>query len=210
MSSHQFVLFFIAMLAITNPIGNLAIYISLMADSTVQEQRKTAIKSAIAIFIIMLIVTWVGSWILKLFGITIGAFETAGGLIIILLGLNMIHGESFSKQHHSDNEHKSAQKKDSIAVIPMAIPIVAGPGAITTIIVHSHQYHNILDLGLISLLCFVISLILGIAFYFSNWAHKILGDSGTKIASRIMGLILTAIAFQMLGNGLVAMMPGLG
>ena len=66
MSTHQFVLFFIAMLAITNPIGNLAIYISLMADSTVQEQRKTAIKSAISIFIIMLIVTWAGSWILKL------------------------------------------------------------------------------------------------------------------------------------------------
>ncbi len=205
--------FFIAMLAITNPIGNLAIFIGLVSDQTAQQQKQTARAAAIAIFVILILVTWVGNYLLEFFGISAAAFETAGALIIILLGLSMLKGhdnsQGHSALHHTAAEDAAAKMKKSIAVVPLAIPIVAGPGAITTIIIHAQQLNSVLDKVGVSIICAIISVILFICFYFSSRIHRLLGENGVKIATRVMGLILTAIAFQMLGQGLIKLLPGL-
>lgn len=93
--------------------------------------------------------------------------------------------------------------------MPIAIPIVAGPGAITTIIVNTHKYGTLEDKGLISIVCLGIAVLLWICFYFSAPVSRALGVSGVNIVTRIMGIILTAIAFGMLTNGLKSLMPGL-
>lgn len=205
--------FFVAMLAIMNPIGNLAIFIGLTSSLSKAEQHKLALHSALAIFVILLIVVWIGALMLSFFGISPAAFETAGALVIILLGLSMLHGHDndsgHSSMHHSQDEQKAAVAKDSIAVVPLAMPIVAGPGAITTIIIHTHALNSVFDKVIVSGLCLSLSVILFISFYFASNVNRVIGVHGVKIATRIMGLILMAIAFQMLGSGLKALLPGL-
>lgn len=200
------------MLAITNPIGNLAIFISLVSGRSLKEKKKTAINAAFAIFIILVIIVWAGTYVLSFFGISPAAFETAGAIIILLLGLSMLHGHDdkvgHSSMHHSEEEQKSARKKDSVAVVPLAIPLVAGPGAITTIIIHTHALHSLMDKVVVSGICAILSIILFVCFYFSNIISKIVGVNGIKIATRIMGIVLSAIAIQMLSGGIIGLFAG--
>jgi multiple antibiotic resistance protein len=208
-----YITFFVAMIAIMNPIGNLAIFVTLVSDRSIEEQKDQAKWSAVAVLIILLLVTWLGNYILGFFGISDAAFETAGALIIILLGLSMMRGhDSQSGQNAmrcTEEEKVVALTKESISVVPVAIPIVAGPGAMTTIIIHSSQFPTLLDKGIISLICVALALIIYMAFSFSAQVSRVLGFIGIKIATRVMGLILVAIAFQMLGSGLVKLLPGL-
>lgn len=207
MTKAQIITFTIALLAITNPIGNLAIFASLTADRTEGEKKKIAMVAGVAILVILILVTWSGDLILKAFGIDIAAFETAGGLIIVLMGISMLHAKT-SEIHHNKDEGEEARTKDSPAVVPIAIPIVAGPGAITTIIVNTHGSPTVEDRIIISVVCVAISALLWLAFYFSAPVSRLLGVAGVNIVTRIMGIILASIAFQMLASGLKAMFPG--
>ena len=208
MSHAELITFTIAMLAITNPIGNLAIFASLTGDKTLQEKRKTALTAGIAILIILIIVTWTGDLLMRAFGIDIGSFETAGGVIIALMGISMLHAKP-SPMHHSKQDQEDAMNKTSVAVVPIAIPIVAGPGAITTIVVNTHHYHTIDDKLMISAICVVIAILLWIAFFFSAPVSRLLGTSGINIVTRIMGIVLASIAFGMITSGLRLLLPGL-
>lgn len=208
MTQAEIITFVIAMLAITNPIGNLAIFASLTGDKTLQEKRKTALVAGIAILIILILVTWSGDLILDAFGIDIASFETAGGLIIALMGISMLHAKT-SPIHHGEQDQVDAESKTNVAVVPIAIPIVAGPGAITTIVVNTHHYSTIDDKLIISAVSVMIALILWIAFYFSAPISRMMGPSGVNIVTRIMGIILASIAFGMMASGFKALFPGL-
>ena len=208
MSKAELITFVIAMLAITNPIGNLAIFASLTGDKTVKEKRKTALVAGLAILIILILVTWSGDLILRAFGIDIASFETAGGLIIALMGISMLHAKT-SPIHHGEKDQSDAEVKTNVAVVPIAIPIVAGPGAITTIVVNTHHYSTIDDKLMITAVSVIIALILWIAFYFSAPVSRMLGPSGINIVTRIMGIILASIAFGMMASGFKALFPGL-
>jgi multiple antibiotic resistance protein len=199
--------FAVALLTITNPIGNLAIFASLTGDRDDAQKKAIATKSALAVALILVIVTWSGSYILDLFGISVPAFQTAGGLIILLLGLAMLHSQT-SAMHHTPDEQAAAETKDEIAVVPMAIPIVAGPGAMTTIIVQSHQTDTIVDRLLVTAVCLGISLLLLLAFRFAAPIGRRLGVSGINIVTRIMGMVLSAIAIGMIASGLKQLFPG--
>ena len=208
MSKAELVTFAIAMLAITNPIGNLAIFASLTGDKTPEEKKKTAFTAGVAITIILIVVTWTGGLLLRAFGIDIASFETAGGVIIALMGISMLHAKT-SPIHHTQEEQDDAKTKTSVAVVPIAIPIVAGPGAITTIIVNTHQYQTIEDKVMISGVCILIAVLLWLCFFFSAPVSRMLGVSGIKIVTRIMGIVLASIAFGMITSGLKALLPGL-
>jgi len=208
MSKAEIITFAIAMLAITNPIGNLAIFASLTGNRSPQEKKKTAFVAGTAIIIILIIVTWTGDLLLRGFGIDIASFETAGGLIIALMGISMLHAKT-SEIHHNKEEQEDAKSKESVAVVPIAIPIVAGPGAITTIIVNTHTFSTIEDKVYISIVSIGIALILWLAFYFSAPVSRLLGVSGINIVTRIMGIILASIAFGMMASGFKALFPGL-
>ena len=208
MTSTQLIHFAIAMLTITNPIGNLAIYASLTGDNTAAERRHMALIAGLAIAIILVVVVWAGDFIMLAFGLTVGGFETAGGLIILLLGLSMLQSKT-SAMHHTPAEHEEAVAKNSVAVVPMAIPIVAGPGAITTVIVQTQKFDDVGDKAMITAVCLAIAVILWLALSVAGPATRLLGVAGVSIVTRIMGMILSAIALQMLASGLKALLPGL-
>jgi len=204
MTNAQLTTFAIAMVAVTNPIGNLAIFAGLTSDRSDADRRKTAFTCAFAVLVIFLVMAWGGNLILKAFGITVWAFEGAGGLIVLLLGLAMLHSRT-SEMHHTAAEADEAQTKDAIGVVPMAIPIVAGPGALTTIIIQGSKFPSIADRIEMSLVGAGISaLILG-AFLASGMISRWLGTAGINIVTRIMGIILAAIGVGMIGSAVKTM-----
>lgn len=201
MTSAELTTFAVAMIAVTNPIGNLAIFAGLTAERSEAERRRTAITCAFSVLIIFLVVAWGGNLILKAFGITVWAFEGAGGLIVLLLGLAMLHSK-VSTMHHTKEEADEAQTKDDIGVVPMAIPIVAGPGALTTIIIQGSKFPSVADRVEMSLVGAGISVLILIAFLSSGVISRLLGTAGINIVTRIMGIILAAIGVGMIGTAL--------
>ncbi len=202
-------LFATALFTITNPIGSTAIFASMTGDLSHSEQSNIAMQSALAITIVLLVVLWVGQYILRFFGIDIAALETAGGIIVLSLGLSMLHNEP-SKQSHTDVESSAAQEKSSIAVVPIAIPIVAGPGAITTVLLSaSNQGGNIVSLVEMSTVCGLFGLLFWICFRFASRLSSLAGVHGIAIVTRVMGMILAAIACGMIASGLQKLLPGL-
>jgi len=202
----SYVGFIITMLAVTNPLGNLAIFIGLTADKGEKAQRKIALSCALASGITFVVIIWFGDAILNFMGITLPAFQLAGGLVITLLGLAMMHTET-SSMTHTHGEEKEAQSRSSIAVVPMAIPIIAGPAAITTILVSVHKFPTIANKFYLSVDSMIIAAVIGIILFFSTPIRKVLGVTGINIAVRIMGLVLIAMAMEMLISGIKAAFP---
>ena len=192
--------FAIALLVIMNPIGNLAIYIALINGRGEEECNKTAKVCAMAIFVLLMISLWIGWPVLEFFGISIGAFKLAGGLIVLGIALSMIKGNSHT---HDKNKTKDIHaKQPSIAVVPMAIPVIAGPGAMAVIITQAHDF-SLWQFFLASIICIVISLFFWLLLKFTPKFSKYLGDEALAVISRVMGLILAAIAIQMGASGIL-------
>lgn len=198
-----------ALFTITNPLGSTAIFASMTGDVTAAEQRQVAYQSAVAIAVVLLVVLWVGDYVLRFFGIDIAALETAGGIIVLGLGLSMLHNQK-SKQAHTAEEHEAASDKSSIAVVPIAIPIVAGPGAITTVLLSaSKQDGNLYALLEMSAVCLVFGVLFWICFRFAARLATFVGVNGIAIVTRVMGMVLAAIACSMIASGLKQLLPGL-
>lgn len=203
-----FLNFLVSMLAITNPAGSLAVFLGMTSDKSLPEQRQIAAVTTLSIIIVLVVITWVGTPILKMFGISLPAFQITGGLILLLRGLTMLH----SKETPTSQTAAELQKgsiRDSIAVVPLAIPIIAGPGAMTTVIIYTQHYQSAFYKIFISAGVCLVALIVGATLYFSTSISKMLGATGIKIVTRIMGLILAAIAMSMITSGIKEVFPGL-
>lgn len=196
------------MFTITNPIGNAALFLGMTGGRSDAEKRKIAITCAVATAAILVAVTWVGEPLLRFFGVSIPALEATGGLIIGIIGLSMLHAKA-STVHTREEERSEAAERDAIAIVPLAMPIVAGPGTITTVIVTAHRYEGWADNITISIVCIGAAVVVGGCFLVAGPMSKFLGVSGVNILTRFMGLILMAIAVGMLATGLKALMPGL-
>jgi multiple antibiotic resistance protein len=190
-----------------NPIGNLGVFAGMTADRSATESRKIAWTCAMAVTITLLIVVWAGPKLLTLFGVTVDTLRAGGGLIVLVIGLHMIFNKSDHK--HSSKELEDAQAQESIAVVPLAIPMVAGPGTMAAVLVAAQQEATVLSKAEISLVILAFSLLVGVLFSFASPLAKRMGESGMGVVTRVMGMILAAIAMGMLAEGLKALMPGL-
>jgi len=190
-----------------NPIGNLGVFAGMTADRSATESRKIAWTCAIAVTITLLIVVWAGPRLLILFGVTVDTLRAGGGLIVLVIGLHMIFNKSDHKQ--SSKELEDAQTQASIAVVPLAIPMVAGPGTMAAVLVAAQQEATVLSKVEISLVILAFSLLVGVLFSFASPLARRMGESGMGVVTRVMGMILAAIAMGMLSEGLTALMPGL-
>lgn len=203
------VTFIVALVAVLNPIGNAALYIGMSADRTTHEQHKISVISAAAVAIILLLALWVGMPMLNVFGINLSSFEAAGGLIVTLIGLRMVRGGSHTHAYDTKQGQAEERQKQSIAVVPLAIPIIAGPGSITTIIANSKNFPTLQDRLQLSGILVLIAVGIGLVLFFAPFIGRCLGEGGMRIVTRVMGLLLTAIALQMLSSGLIGLFPGL-
>lgn len=200
--------FLVAMIIMMNPLGSLSIFLQLTKKSKVTYQRDIALQSGLAVAIIMVASIWIGSQLLNLLGITISSFRFAGGIILLLVGLSMLQSKE-SPISHRPEEDVAAEERESIAVVPMALPIIIGPGAISTLVLASTDYPRFLLKLWLSVLCIVLAIGMTIILYYGRNIGKLVGESVMNVITRIMGMIIMAIATGMLANGLIGLIPAL-
>lgn len=199
--------FIAALFSMMNPIGAVGVFAGMTSDRSEAETRRIAWSTAVAIAVTLLVVIWAGSAIMTFFGVTIDTLRAAGGLIVLLIGLQMLFNKSAHR--HTAAELEDAASNDSIAVVPMAIPVVAGPGTMATVIVAAQNSPAILGRMEISLVAVILAGLCGLLFSFATPIANRLGASGMGVVTRVMGLILASIAMGMLAEGLKELLPGL-
>jgi len=199
---------FVGILAIVNPLGAIPVFLSLCGDRTAKESYAIARVTGISVALVLLISAWLGQPLLNFFGIGIPSFRTSGGLLILLMAIAMMHAKQ-SHAKRSPEEEDADSDKDDVAVVPLAIPLLAGPGAISLVVVEGRHAVDLTDRLLISLCIVVVSAIVWITLLLAEPIGKRLGVTGLNIATRIMGLLLSAIGIQMIAEGLRQLFPGL-
>jgi multiple antibiotic resistance protein len=200
----EYIQIIIALIVIIDPIGAIPIFVSMTADFTEQERRHTAYVTSLSVSIILVVSFLVGHWILKLFGINIASFRVGGGILLLLMSISMMHAKE-SAAKHTETEDEEAHGKEHIAVVPLAIPLLAGPGAISLSIIYAEKMGGILNKGFLLASCVAVGFLMWGALRLAMPISKVLGKTGINIVTRIMGLILAAIAVQFIASGAVAL-----
>ncbi len=198
----------IGVLAIVNPLGAIPLFLSLCSDRTPAQCKQLARISAFAVAVILILASWAGDIILEFFGIGIPAFRVGGGLLILLMAINMLHARQCHTRQ-TPEEADETDNKENIAVVPLALPLMAGPGAISLVIVDAHQAANWSDRLILSAGIIIVAFAVWLALRLATPIGNKLGITGLNIATRVMGLLLSAIGIQMMTSGLVKLLPGL-
>ncbi len=194
----------VGIFTISNPIGNLPIYLS-FTNGNKRQDRAIARSSALTMLIALLLATWLGNDLLGFFGIGRPAFQVAGGLIVVLIGLSMLHSEP-SKVHHDPKSVERDQNSSVKGIVPLGIPLLAGPGTLTVVIADPSAASLGGKLSL-SLVVFAMSVLAYLIFNAGELLSSRISESALQVLTKIMGLLLTAIAVQMLFTGLSAGFP---
>ncbi len=202
---HNIVLFastvFMGFFAIMNPIGNMPIFLGLVEGIDKPGQKKIARKSVLLTFAIVAAFSIFGSIIFQAFGITLPAFQIGGGLLIFIVGYQLLHGKESSMHHPSEGENDKDNSDEDIAISPLAIPILAGPGTISTAMNFSGEDSSILHITVVVAAFAIICLITYFCFVFSENIMAHFKKGIVKVITRLMGLIITVISVQMVIAG---------
>ncbi len=194
----------ITFFAIIDPIGASAVMLSLMhLNVTKKELSKVAYKSTITIIIAFFVVLIGGDMILKMFGINENSLKVIGGIVLILMALTMIQGSKEADKKINKDEENEIKEHEDLSVIPIAIPITFGTGLFTTIIILKHQLESFADMFAMSMAFLVNAFLIYISFKNSIYIKKYLGLTGQNIITKLMGLIVGAIAVQFIVSGLI-------
>ena len=204
----HYLLVFLGFFAIMNPIANTAVFVALAGHEDKSVQKKIAFKALIISFFVIVLFAILGKTIFQVFGITISALRITGGVLVFIIGYHMLHGEGSRLHKHNEGESDGVDEEEEeddltdIAVTPLAVPILAGPGTIATAMNYSVEggwTEIVVTISGFGILC----LVTFICFIFGQKILVFFGESGVAIVTRIMGLILATIGVEMLLEGLM-------
>ncbi|RKS84530.1 MarC family membrane protein [Orbus hercynius] len=203
-----YVKFLVGLFAIVNPVGLLPVFISLTDNLDSEARNQTNRLANIAVAVILIISLLAGSFILDLFGISLNSFRIAGGLLVAMIGLSMINGK-LGENKHTKEDLSESMTKTSVAIVPLALPLMGGPGAITSMIVWGTNYYSF---GY--LVGFIICIVIfcgccWLLFRSAPFIIRTLGKSGLNVVTRIMGLLLMALGVEIMVGGIRDLFPGL-
>ncbi len=204
----EYAKFFTGLLAIINPIGAIPMFLSLTANQSRAERNRTSLLTAFTVLLVLGVSLVMGEAILHFFGITIASFRVAGGILILLIAVSMMHAK-LSAAKQTEEETLDAVEKDSIAVVPIGLPLLAGPGAISTMILFAHRDSSLTHYLLGGAETILIAISVWLSFRLAPTIGKMLGKTGINIITRIMGLIIAALGVEFITNGLKQLLPGL-
>ncbi len=199
---------FMALMVIVNPVSAVPIFVSLTSKNSEAEKKHIARIASISVAVVLVLSAIIGQPILLLFGVTIASFKVGGAILILLMAISMMHAMP-SRESQTPEEVKEATLKENIAVVPLAIPLLSGPGAISTTIIYATDRSSPEHLGIVIMCCLLVALTTWLALRLATPVSKWLGETGVNIATRLMGLLLAAVAVEIFTSGLVILLPGL-
>lgn len=203
----EYTRFAIALFAILTPFAAIPIFLSLTQGRTEAERASTALSAVLTAASVMLMAAFLGDVILKLMGTSLDSFRVGGGLVLLLMALSMLNARVSAVQH-TETEASEAERKTAVGVVPLGIPLMAGPGSISAVIIQMQRgqgwEHAAMVVGCILLVCALLLLSLRLAVPIGNR----LGQTGLNIMNRLFGLLLAAVAVEIIANGLRALFPG--
>jgi MarC family membrane protein len=203
-----FIYLFAALFSVLNPIGTVPIFVGLTQDDDKKERSRISLWTAIDVFLILIISYFVGQYVLTFFGISIEALRIAGGLIILNSGFSLLSGK-FSKERGINKKVETEiQNRNDIALTPLAIPMLAGPGSISLLIAFYQEHHSTEEMVISALAIMAVALTIFLILRSAHYLAKILGGSGIVAISRIVGFIVIAIGIQYIVSSIISIIKG--
>jgi len=198
----------IGILAIVNPLGAVGTFLSATENQPASTRRKTADTAAITVTVTLLVAAWVGETILHFFGISIPAFRVGGGILVLSMAISMLHARP-SPAKQVPEEAADAVERQAVGVVPLGIPLMSGPGAIALVIVESHRAPTVPERLLVSLCIVLVAVVSWTILRLAGLLARRLTRTHINISTRLMGLILAAIAVEFIASGALVLFPGL-
>lgn len=201
-----------AIFILMNPFSLLGVYLGITEKFSASFKKKLLIIMTITVNVILLTFLFGGTLVLDFFGVDLAGFTVAGGILIFFIGFSMVKAKN-SDIHHNKEEQEDAKKSVnpvSVGVVPLGIPILAGPGTISIVMNKSHTYPDFNGYLAIAIAIIIVSIIVYVVFRFSGVISKKLGNTGLNIITRIMGIFLIAISIDMIVRGISELFPILG
>ena len=204
----EYLKFFAGLIAILNPIGVIPLFINLTYNQTAGERNRTALVAAVTVGVVLAVSLLCGELILDFFGISVASFQVAGGILILLNSLSMLQAKMGATRQTEEEAQETAERED-VAVVPLGVPLTAGPGAISTVILYGHKPalfgRSVILIGGIV----IVALIVWAAFRLAPLISRALSRTGINIVTRLMGLIMAAIGIEFIAAGLRILFPSL-
>ncbi|HET7174529.1 MAG TPA: YchE family NAAT transporter [Gammaproteobacteria bacterium] len=204
----EYLKFFAGLIAILNPIGVIPLFINLTYNQTAAERNRTALVAAMTVGVVLAVSLLCGELILDFFGISVASFQVAGGILILLNSLSMLQAKMGATRQTEEEAQETAERED-VAVVPLGVPLTAGPGAISTVILYGHKPalfgRSVILIGGIV----IVALIVWTAFRLAPLISRALSRTGINIVTRLMGLIMAAIGIEFIAAGLRILFPSL-
>jgi multiple antibiotic resistance protein len=198
----------IALLAIVNPVGVVPFFIHFTQGFTSEQRRRTIRVAAFTAFLVIALSALAGLKIIEFFGISLASFQVGGGTLLLISALSMLNAQpAESKPNDVTEGQEKLDAGASIAVVPLTIPLLTGPATISTMVIYAEKTRRLWELGVLVGYGIVIGLITCLVFSASGRIAKVLGRTGINVMTRLMGLILAAMAVELLADGLVKLFP---
>jgi len=201
----------IALLAIVNPIGVVPFFIHFTQNLSREQRRRTIRVSTFTAFLVIALSALAGQMILEFFGISLASFQVGGGTLLLISAIQMLSAQPI--EGRKDDVTEGTSKVDagaSIAVVPLTIPLLTGPATISTMVIYAEKTRHWWQLAVLVGYGVVVALATYAVFSASGRIARVLGQTGINIMTRLMGLILAALAVELLADGLTKLFPVLG
>lgn len=195
---------FVVLLIVIDPFGIAPLFVALTRDSSPEMQKRTAVRSTALATTILLVFFLVGDELLRLLGIGLDAFRIAGGVLLFLLAIDMVFARQSGLRSTTTRERHEAEHKDDVSVFPLAFPLIAGPGALTTVLLMASSWQTgWMFVGMLAVLLGVLLVTLATLLH-APGLIRMLGETGANVITRLFGLILAALAVQYVIDGVRA------
>lgn len=198
---------FITLLALINPFAIIPMFLGLTASQSATQVRGTVKTAAIATAIVISVSALFGQVLLSLFGISIASLQVGGGILLFVLALKMFNAEPARARTTVEEQHEAAERS-SIAVVPLTIPLLTGPGTVSTVIIYSERAAYWWELGFLVAIGVVIGAVVWGTLRMANPISRLAGQTGLNIMTRLMGLVLAALAVEFVAVGVRTLAAG--
>jgi multiple antibiotic resistance protein len=200
----------VTLLAIVNPLAIVPFFIHYTQDFSDEQRRKTVLTAAFSAFVVIAVSALLGLKILEFFSISLASFQVGGGMLLLTSSLNMLNAqpaEAKPNTHEMEDGAAKAARGASIAVVPLTIPLLTGPASISTVVIYANKANGVFQLSMLVGYGMVIGLATAVCFSLAKPIARVLGKTGINVMTRLMGLILAALAVEVMADGLGKLFP---